>query len=128
MTLVVKKIDEKKLREFKAEAIRRGLTFSRALEEAIDLWLKRSVLETDLDVNNRAYLRMKDNLDKYKGRYVVFAHGKFIGAYSSLEEVGRALKAIKPRPRHAIVLKVGYDHKVERDLEWWGGSIELKTA
>jgi hypothetical protein len=30
--LVVKKIDEEKLREFKAEAIKRGLTLSEAIE------------------------------------------------------------------------------------------------
>jgi len=39
MTLVVKKMSERKLREFKAEAVRRGLTLSQAIEEAIDLWL-----------------------------------------------------------------------------------------
>jgi hypothetical protein len=31
VTLVIKKIDEKKLREFKAEAIRRELTLSEAI-------------------------------------------------------------------------------------------------
>jgi len=37
MTLVIRKIDEKKLRGFKAEAIKKGLTLSQALEEAIEL-------------------------------------------------------------------------------------------
>ena len=128
MTLVVKKLDEKKLREFKAEAIRRGLTLSQAIEEAMELWLSNSVLLSDLDVNNLAYIRFKKDLSKYKGRYVVFALGKFIGAFESLEGVAKALRELRPRPKHAIVLKVGYDKKIEGELEWWGGAIELETA
>jgi len=62
MVLVIKKVDEEKLREFNAEAIRRGLTLSQAIEEAIDLWLRSVKLGTDVDVNNRAYLRMKSKL------------------------------------------------------------------
>jgi len=128
MTLVIKKIDEIKLREFKAEAIRRGLTLSQALEEAIDMWLRGSSLETDVDVNNKAYIEMKRILNKFEGKYVIFAHGKFIGAFDTIEDVSKALNSLKPRPSHAIVLKVGHDIKIRRRLEWWGGSIRLESV
>ncbi|MCD6509865.1 MAG: hypothetical protein J7L11_05720 [Thermoprotei archaeon] len=128
MTLVIRKIDERLLREFKAEAIRRGLTLSQAFEEAASMWLKGSALETDVDANNRAYLRMKNELDKFKGKYVVFANGAFVGAFATIQDVGKAIKSLRPRPRHAIVLRVGYDVRVRRSLEWWGGSIELERA
>ncbi len=128
MTLVVKKVDEAKLREFKAEAVRRGLTLSQALEEAIDMWLRGGVLETDADANNRAYVEMKGELSKFEGKYVVFAHGRFVGAFERIEDVGAALRSLRPRPAHAIVLKVGRDVRVGRRLEWWGGSIELESA
>jgi len=128
VTLVVKKIDERKLREFKAEAIRRGLTLSQAVEEAIELWLSNSALLSDLDVNNLAYIRFKKNLAEYKGKYVVFALGSFIGAFESLEAVAKALRRLRPKLKHAIVLKVGYDKKIEEELEWWGGAIELEAA
>lgn len=128
VTLVIRKIDERKLREFKAEAIRRGLTLSQALEEAIDAWLRDRVLGTDVDENNRAYFKMRDRLNSYKGKYMVFANGRFLGAFDAIEEVGEALRSVSPRPRHAIVLKVGKDKVAEGRLEWWGGSIELRGA
>lgn len=123
MTLVIRKVDERKLREFKAEAVRRGLTLSEAFEEAIELWLSARLLFSEEDSNNVAYLRERRRLQRYRGMYAVFAHGRFIGAYPSLEEVAKALKPLTPRPRHAIVVKVGEDRPGE--LEWWGGSLEL---
>ncbi len=126
--MVIRKVDERILREFKAEAVRRGLTLSQAFEEAVSMWLRGGVLETDADANNRAYLRMRDKLGEFEGKYVVFANGRFVGAFDTIEEVGRAIRSLRPRPRHAIVLKVGHDVKVRGRLEWWGGSMELKSA
>ena len=124
MTLVVKKIDERKLREFKAEAVRRGLTLSQALEEAIELWLSSRQAWTEADANNAAYAREKQRLlREHKGSYAVFAHGRLIGIYRTLEEVSAALRSLEERPRHAVVVKVGED--APRALEWWGGSISL---
>lgn len=128
MTLVIKKIDKRKLREFKAEAIRRGLTLSQAIEEAIELWLSSRFLLSDMEANNLAYVRFKRDLEKYEGKYVVFALGRFIGAFEKLDDIAKALKDLKPKPKHAIVLKVGYDRKVEGGLEWWGGSIKLEPV
>ena len=90
--------------------------------------LRGGTLETDVDINNRAYIEMKKELDKFKGKYVIFAHGRFIGAFDKIEDVKVALSSIKPRPNHAIVLKVGHDTKIRRRLEWWGGSIKLESA
>ncbi|ABL78964.1 hypothetical protein [Thermofilum pendens] len=122
MTLVVKKVDERKLREFKAEAIRRGLTLSQAIEEAMDLWLSSRLLLTEADANNEAYAREKERLLKeHRGMYAVFAHARLVGVYATLDEVIAALKGI--RPKHAVVVKVGEDKGGE--LEWWGGSTFL---
>ncbi|PCN50093.1 hypothetical protein B6U99_06280 [Candidatus Geothermarchaeota archaeon ex4572_27] len=125
MTLVVKKIDEGLVREFKAEAVRRGLTLSEALAEAISLWLQHvrseGVVETEDTVNNRVYESMKAELERrYSGKYVVISGGRLIGAYESGEEVIAALRKI--RPRHAIVVRVGERPGVG---EWLGGSLEL---
>ena len=114
--MIIKRIDEDKLKEFKAEAIRRRLTLSQALEEAIDIWLKRCSVRTDVDANNNAYIKMKKKLSKFKGKYVIFAHGKFIGAFNNVEEVGNALRSLRPIPRRAIVLKVGYDRRIKGRL------------
>ena len=80
------------------------------------------------DLNNAAYLRFRKHLRKYEGMYVVFARGKFLGAFERLEDVAAALKGLKPRPRHVLVLRVGVDRKVKGELEWWGDSLELVCA
>ena len=127
MTLVIKKLDPEKLRQFKAEAVRRGLLLHQALEEAITLWLNYSetCLETDADANNRVYEAMKEELSKkYRGKFIIIAEGKLIGAYESLNEASEKLRSLKPHVKHAILTKVGYDEEYSGEYEWWGGSIE----
>ena len=128
MTLVVRKVDERKLREFRAEAVRRGLTLSQAVEEAIELWLRTGSVKEDVDINNLAYLRLKRQLSKHHGKYVVIAGGRLVGVFNSIEEVANALKREKPKTGHAIVFRVGYDKRVRGAPEWWGGSIEARGA
>ena len=117
MVLVVKDVNEKRLRKFKAEAARRGLTLTEALEEAIELWLSYRPLFSEEDANHAAYLREKGRLKGLEGRYAVFAHGRFVGAFENLEEVAKALRALSPRPRHAVVVKVGVDRPPRGELE-----------
>lgn len=127
MTLVIKKLNPDKLRQFKAEAVRRGLLLHQALEEAITLWLNRNEadLETDVEINNRAYEAAKEELfKKYKGKFIIIAEGKLIGVYENLNEASKKLRALKPHIKHAILTKVGCDEKYSGEYEWWGGSIE----
>ena len=127
MTLVIKKLDPEKLRQFKAEAVRRGLLLHQALEEAITLWLNynEADLETDADADNRVYEAMKEELSKkYKGKFIIIAEGKLIGIYENLNEASEKLRSLKPRIKHAILTKVGYDEGYSGEYEWWGGSIE----
>ncbi|MEM4966463.1 MAG: hypothetical protein QXS45_06810 [Sulfolobales archaeon] len=120
MTLVIKKINEEKLREFKAEAIRRGLTLSEALEQAIDLWLNKVKDSDERDINNKVFMKMRGEVfSKYKDKYVVIAQGKFIGAYDKIEEVQEVLK--KLNVNHAIVFNPSKD--VKEEGEWLGGSL-----
>ncbi|MCY0860621.1 MAG: hypothetical protein OWQ54_09355 [Sulfolobaceae archaeon] len=123
MTLVIKKIDERKLREFKAEAIRRGLTLSEAIEQAIDLWLNKVNDEDEEErrANNEVFQKMKDEiLSKYQDKYIVIAKGKFIGAFNSIQEVAETLK--KLNVRQAIVFNPSKD-AIKREGEWLGGSL-----
>lgn len=127
MTLVIKKIDPEKLRQFKAEAVRRGLLLHQAIEQAITLWLNynEADLETDADANNRFYEATKEELSKkYKGKFIIIAEGKLIGVYENLSEASEELRNLKPRIKHAILTKVGYDEEYSGEYEWWGGSIE----
>ena len=120
VTLVIKKINEEKLREFKAEAIRRGLTLSEALEQAIDLWLNKVKDSDEREINNKVFERMKGEIfSKYKDKYVVIAQGKFIGAYDKIEEVQEVLKRLNVN--HAIVFNPSKDAREEG--EWLGGSL-----
>ncbi len=130
MTLVIKNADERLVREFKAEAIRRGLTLSQAFEEAVRVWLdlKDKLLITEQDVNNLAYESLKEELRKQEGKYAVIARGKLVGLFDSLEEVASALKGLRPPIRNALVVKIGEDDRTRRELEWLGGSLELESV
>ncbi len=130
MTLVVKKLDERKVRELKAEAARRGITLSKAVEDAIDLWLnlaKRSFLDEETKVNNSVYKKLKESgkHNELRGKYVVIAGGKLVGAFETLNEAADAIR--KTGARKALLFKPGVDdERVER--EWLGGSIGQRVV
>lgn len=130
MTLVIKKADEKLVREFKAEAVRRGLSLSEAFEEAVRYWLsmKNKLILSDTDLNNMVYESIEKELKKHTGKYAVIAEGKLIGLFNSIEEVSKAFKEARHPIKRSIVIRIGYDDKVLGELEWLGGSIELETA
>jgi len=107
------------------------LLLHQALEEAITLWLNASpaVLESDVEVNNRVYESMKEELaNSHSGKFAVIAEGRMLGVFGDLKEVSEALRALRPRVRHAIVTKVGVDGELAGEFEWWGGSIERLPA
>jgi len=124
VTLVARNIDEKLYKLFKAEAIKRGLKISKALEEAMKLWLLKNTTYNDPEAeeNYKKYVEIEGELmRRYKGKYIIIAKGRFIGAYNNLDDISHVLK--KLNVRHAIVTKLGEDKMVEG--EWWGGSISL---
>ncbi len=127
---MVKKLDERKLRELKAEAARRGITLSKAAEDAIDLWLslvKRSFLDEETEANNMVYRRLKESgkYDEFRGKYVVIASGKLMGAFKTLKEAADAIK--RSGARKALLFKPGVDdERVER--RWLGGSIGQRAV
>ncbi len=129
MTLVIKNANESLIREFKAEAVRRGITISQAFEEAVRVWLdlKDKLLITEQDVNNVVYESLERELRKHEGKYAVITRGRLVGLFDSLEEVAKAIKSLKPAVKNALVVKIGEDD-VRRELEWLGGSLELENA
>jgi hypothetical protein len=126
LTLVIKKIDQRTLRDLKAEAARQGLTLGEVFEEAVNLWLTRrreTPVLTETDYNNEFYESNEAELERqYKGRYVLIAGARLIGAYDDLHAAGEAMRALNPRPRHAILTKIGKDAREYG--EWLGGSLE----
>jgi len=128
LALVIKNIDKRVVREFKAEAIRRGLTLSKAFEEAARMWLefKDKVIVSEQDLNNLVYESMEEELRKNRGKYAVIAKGKLLGIFETIEDVSLALRSANVR--NAIVVKIGHDDALVEGLEWLGGSIELGSA
>jgi plasmid stability protein len=128
MDVIIRGLDEKLHRKLKSEAALRGMSLSKALEEAIRVWLRaesnKAVLEEN-EANNLAYERMKHELNrKYRGRYVVFCGGRFLGAAGSLEEAGAL--AHGSSDGKALVAKVG--ERRPAGGEWLWSSLELQTA
>jgi hypothetical protein len=126
LTLVIKKINQRTLRDLKAEAARRGLTLAEVFQEAANLWLSRreeTPMLTETQRNNEFYESNEAELERqYKGRFVLIANGRLVGAYDDADTAGEAIRSLNPRPAHAVLTKVGED---KRELgEWLAGSLE----
>ncbi|WP_455363278.1 hypothetical protein [[Eubacterium] cellulosolvens] len=126
MTLVIKKVDQRTLRDLKAEAARRGLTLAEVFQEAANLWLTRqeeTPVLTETQRNNEFYESNVAELERqYKGRYLLIAGARLVGAYDDLRAAAEAMRALSPKPRHAILTKIGKDAREYG--EWLGGSLE----
>lgn len=123
MPLVLKKVREEKIRELKAEAARRGISLSKAVEEAIELWLRfsKAQIVEDSVVDDVVWEEAREELErKFKGKYVVIFDGKIQGVFDTIEQVAAFLR--EKKPRRAIVVRPGIDRRVEG--EWLGGSLE----
>jgi hypothetical protein len=130
MDVIVRGLDEKLHRKFKAEAALKGISLSKALEEAMRTWLRSESNKVALDeneANNLAYESMKDQLNsQYRGKYAVFCGGKFLGATDTLEEAGALARGGSTSAGKALVAKIG--EKRPAGGEWLWSSLELQTA
>jgi hypothetical protein len=133
LPLVLKRVSEEKVRLLKAEAARRGLSPSEAVEEAIDLWLRSlgsaGGLVEDSAADDLVWVRMREKLRREaRGRYVVIAGGRLVGVYDSLEEAARKLRELRSRGvRRAVLVRPGVDDEAGGGAgEWLGGSLEAQ--
>ena len=130
MPLVLKKIREETVRRLKAEAAKRGLTPSEAVEEAIELWLRShgsGQLVEDSSIDDEAYRRLRERLlREARGKYVVIARGRLVGIYGSLEEAAAALRRLKAEGvDRAVLVRPGVDEAAGGvEGEWLGGALE----
>ncbi|ALL01993.1 hypothetical protein Pyrde_1950 [Pyrodictium delaneyi] len=123
---MLKKISPEKVRLLKAEAARRGLSPSEAVEEAIELWLRRSSVVEDSTADDEAWERLRPRLlREARGMYVVIAEGRLVGVYASLEEAARVLRELRHRGlRRAVLVRPGVDDEAGGEGEWLGGALE----
>lgn len=121
---LIRALDPKLYRRFKAGAVLRGITLSQAFNEAMELWLSK-YMGSDVEgweSSSSDYLdRVRDELDvKYSGKYVLIWGGEVIGTADSLKE---AYKILRERGlRKCIIYRAGEKRGEE---EWLWGSIEL---
>ena len=94
---------------------------SKALEEAIRLWLRCDYeLTGEEEVNNRAFESMVEELEaNYPGMYVVIAGGRLVSVHETLEE---ALKVEEGKYKHRIVFRVG-EKPVEKVRLGWRAMV-----
>jgi len=128
-------INEKLLRELSEFRWRSRIdSLSEALERVLRLGLNslKSMQEIEEDeevleqrrVNNEAYARIERELNQYRGKYIIIALGKLIGAADSFGKAVEILRREAPEAKHAIVKRVGREEAVER--EWLGVLERLK--
>ncbi len=125
MDVIIRGLDENLHRKLRAKAAIRGLSLSQALEQAIRVWLRgheNKSAEDENDDNNVAYEKMKRQFGrKYRGKYVVFGRGRFLGPADSLDQAGALARA--NGVRKALVAKIGA--KRPAGGEWMWSSLEL---
>ena len=81
----MKKVSPEKVRLLKAEAARRGLTPSEAVEEAIDAWLQGSNVVEDSMADDEAWRRLRSRLlREARGMHVVIAEERLVGPILAL--------------------------------------------
>ena len=120
LPLVLKKISPEKIRLLKAEAARRGISPSQAVEEAIDLWLKQSSIVEGSMADDETWRKLRQRLlREARGMYVVIAGGRLVGVYKSLEEVAKKLRELRQQGlRRAVLVRPGVDEETAGMREW----------
>ncbi|MBI3913622.1 MAG: hypothetical protein HY327_05485 [Chloroflexi bacterium] len=95
-----------------------GESVSRALIEAIELWLAQhrlNLMDAEREANDRAYEQLRAELERqHWGKWVVIADGVLQGIGDSLEQVNE----FAPTARDRIVMQVGATRPSEVELGW----------
>ncbi|RLE91428.1 MAG: hypothetical protein DRN04_12840, partial [Thermoprotei archaeon] len=121
----IRGIDTKIYRKVKAIAALRGIRIADAVNEALKIWLsikpplltELEEIEEEAKKNIKAYEAMKNELfSKYKGYYVAFSRGKFLGAYKTLEEAAEVVE--KAGGKHGLIELIGEEKVEEVELGW----------
>ena len=126
VTLVIRGLDEKMKRLIRAEAMRRGLKLAQAIKEAFQLWRsfdQDAEVLSEREINNATYSALREELEKYSGKTVLIAGGKFLGTYENPRSAAIDLRRKAPEAHHAIITVIHTDKKEE--LEWLAGSMNL---
>lgn len=127
MDVIIRGLNEELYRQLKAKAALHGHKISRALEDAIRIWVEagNSVVQDEADANNKAYSTMKqDLLRRHPRKYVVFAEGKLLGVANTLEQAGKLAR----QHTRGRVLLTRLGKELPAGGEWLWSSIELASA
>jgi hypothetical protein len=79
--------------------------------------------ESELDVNQAAYRRLKDSIrDHYpRGRFVALAGGQIVYDADTFSEVFKEVTARGLRPTDVLVVQAGMEHPEYADILLSGG-------
>lgn len=95
-----------------------GDGIQQALIEAIELWLAQQhakLAQAEAAANNQTFKTLRNELEqKYPNQWIVIAHGQFMGAANTLEE----LNDVAPTASHRIVMQMGLVRPKEVELGW----------
>ena len=84
---------------------------SMAIKEAVQRWVqedeKSDEAESERILNNNAYLKLKERLEReYNGQYVLIAKGDFIAAAKTFDEIVKIANTKVPDVKHRLIFKV----------------------
>lgn len=127
--MYIRGVDEKVYREFKAEAVRRGLKIGEAVTEALKTWLDKGKKEEGMTevarkINNAAYRMVKRKLLRdYPGKWIAIADSRLVAVADSLEQLCEENKEIFEKYDHILVDTVIPEER--RVIKWRGSSLKI---
>ena len=95
-----------------------------AIKEAVQRWVqedeKSDEAESERILNNNAYLKLKERLEReYNGQYVLIAKGDFIAAAKTFDEIVKIANTKVPNAKHRLIFKVTQEEKRRRGRLGW---------
>jgi hypothetical protein len=128
LDIIIRNVESKAYREFKARAVKAGMRLGEALKQAMESWSTSTDSEGNPphDQNDDAFRRMKSVLErKYAGKYIAIANGQLVAVADTIERLAAELR--EKRITRCRTVRLGVEETGEGG-EWLWSSIGQEIA
>jgi hypothetical protein len=128
LDIIIRNVESKAYREFKARAAKAGMRLGEALKQAMESWSAPTDSEASPphDQNDDAFRRMRSVLErKYAGKYIAIANGQLVAVADTLERLAAELRERRITRCRTVRLSV---EETGEGGEWLWSSIGQEIA